>query len=208
MTEQKNQAMEAISGAVAGKPDAPPARPSQKPWWRRYGVTLSIVVAGVLQASHSYWFVRSNPPPRFEELQTQRIEVLAWQRLHPQLHVRLANGQDRMVEFPTFSLGRRSAYYEISHEQQRQLVGKTCQMWGRPLRFSIQNHYQVFALDCGEDTGLEFKKSIKSYTLNFNSRQSLSSWAIDLFITFFACALFFWAETVRNRKSLSKETAA
>lgn len=176
--------------------------PKRKPWWWVYGGTISMVIVGIVVGGHGRWFEMSNPPPRFEELETQRIQVLNWQHLHPQLHVRLASGKERMVEFPTFSL-RRDMYFVISQEQQRQLVGKTCQMWGRPLRASLEDHYQVFALDCGDGTGLKFEQSIRDYTLGFQSGQS-SGWWIAFFVTLFTCSLTFWAETIRHRKSLQQ----
>lgn len=204
MTDEDIHADKAVSASIAAEPTAPRQPIKKKLWLRRYGATLSVAIVGVLQTGHSHLFVNSNPPPRFEELQTQRIEVLAWQRLHPQLHVRLANGQDRMVEFPTLDLGARDTYYEISQDAQRQLVGKTCQMWGRPLRFSIEDHYQVFAIDCGGGNGLDFQKSLKSYTKDFEFDQ-FNLLKIFFFGYLFVCALTLWAETIRNRKSLQKE---
>jgi len=169
----------------------------KKPWWRRYGGTFVIVIVMTLVAGHTRWFVLSNPPPRLEELQSQRVDVLNWQMWHPQLHVRLASGLDRMVEFPTLSL-RRDMYYVISHEEQRQLIGKTCQMCGRPLRFSIQDHYQVFALDCGDGKGLKFEKSLEDYLASFN-------WHLNSLSGLFSIVLLgtvtFLAETFRSRKS-------
>jgi hypothetical protein len=83
---------------------SPPSK--KRPWWRLYGVTLGIALVGVVQTGHHAWFEYSNPPPLFDELQMQRVEVLGWQRQHPQLHVRLPDGSSRMVEFPTLRLGK------------------------------------------------------------------------------------------------------
>lgn len=175
-----------------------PTSPSQKkPWWQVYGATIGVTFFVVLVVWHQNWFERSNPPPALSQLERQQIEVLNWQHLHPQLHVRLASGKERMVEFPTLSL-RRDMYFVISHEQQRQLVGKTCQMWGRPLRASFEDHYQVFALDCGDGVGLRFEQALRDYTSSFKSRQSPLTGFLFVFITWL---IAFLAETIRHRKS-------
>ena len=180
--------------------EPPPAPPPKKPWWKLYIATLSIALVGVIQTSHHGWFVHSNPPPRFEELQMQQVEVLGWQRYHPQLHVRLADGSSRMVEFPTLRLGKGGdTYYVISIEKQRQLVGQTCQMWGRPLRFSFQDSYQVFALDCEKGIGLNFDNALARYKSHFEYGQS-STFVIFIPSWLFGLILFYWAETIRNRK--------
>lgn len=161
-----------------------------------------MVAVAVLQLGHEAWFVRSNPPPQFSELQIQTIQVLGWQPSHPQLHVRLQNGQNRMMEFPTLSLSR-DLYWGISREQQEQLVGKSCKVSGRQLRASLQDSYQVFALDCEDGLGLAYSKAISLYVAHFNSRKNPS---ISLFILIYGLCftLTFWAETVRYRKSLQK----
>lgn len=179
----------------------PSTQPEHRPWWRLHLVTIAILLVGIIQISHHLWFVNSNPPPRLEELETQRIEVLAWQRLHPQLHVRLADSVDRMVEFPTLNMGGRDVYWVISPEEQRQLVGKACQMWGRPLRASIQDHYQVFALNCDDGSGLAFNDSLKDYRLSFEFHTSFRSLMSSVFIYLVGLALTYWAETYRIRNS-------
>lgn len=181
-----------------------PPLPKQKPWWRLYAVTLVVALLAILLILHNHLLALNNPPPQFEELQRQQVEVLGWQRYHPQLHVHLPDGRSRMVEFPslrTESSG--DTYYVISLEQQRQLVGKTCQMWGRPLRFSFQDSYQVFALDCGDGSELDFFKSLESYKKSYGSR--LTSWrSFPACLLLFCIAVTFWAETIRNRKDLQK----
>ncbi len=177
---------------------SPPSK--KRPWWRLYGVTLGIALVGVVQTGHHAWFEYSNPPPLFDELQMQRVEVLGWQRQHPQLHVRLPDGSSRMVEFPTLRLGKGGdLYYVISFEAQRQLVGQTCQMWGRPLSFNFQDSYQVFALECNQGGRLSFDMAFKEYKKSFENRTSFT-FSIGIYIWLFGVALFFWAETIRNRK--------
>jgi hypothetical protein len=180
----------------------PPPPPPKKPWWRLYGGALFIFLGGLAQTSHHAWFVHSNPPPVFEELQAQRVEVLGWQRTHPQLHVRLPNGTSRMVEFPTLHKAGRGGgdlYHVLSFDEQRQLVGQTCQMWGRPLRFSIQDSYQVFSLECEKGGRLRFDEAVKRYEGHYKSGLSatfsifIPGWILFVFITF-------WALSVRNRK--------
>lgn len=181
----------------------PPPPPPKKPWWRLYGATLCIALGGLAFTSHNAWFVHSNPPPLFEELHMQQVQVLGWQRTHPQLHVRLSDGSSRMVEFPTFNLrGGRvhgSFYYVISEEEQRQLMGQTCQMWGRPLRFSIQDSYQVFALECDKGGRLRFDKAVKDYEQDFKHSLPFTL-PFSIYIWLFGVLLFFWAESFRNRK--------
>ena len=181
----------------------PPPPPPKKPWWwRPYGGALFIFLGGLAQTSHHVWFVHSNPPPLFEELHMQQVQVLGWQRTHPQLHVRLSDGSSRMVEFPTLHKGGRGGgdlYHVLSFDEQRQLVGQTCQMWGRPLRFSIQDSYQVFALECDKGGRLRFDKAVKDYEQDF--KHSLSfTFSIGIYIWLFGVLLVFWALSVRNRK--------
>lgn len=131
----------------------------------------------------------------------QQVQVLGWQRTHPQLHVRLPDGHSRMVEFPTLRLGKGGdLYYVLSFDEQRQLVGQTCQMWGRPLRFSIQDSYQVFALECDKGGRLRFDEAYRDYEKSFQNRTSFTSFSIVILIWLFGVLLFFWAESYANRK--------
>lgn len=139
----------------------------------------------------------------------QQVEVLGWQRTHPQLHVRLPDASSRMVEFPTLRLGKGGdLYYIVSFEEQRQLVGQTCQMWGRPLRFSIQDSYQVFALECDKGGRLSFGDAIKDYKSTFDI-SSVSTFSILIPGWLFTLLISFWAISVRNRKDgLALETSS
>lgn len=170
---------------------------SNKPWWRRYEMTLSAVFFFALIVGYQELFLRANPPPRFEQLKSETVEVLSWQRLYPQLRVRLSSGKIRWVEFPTLSM-RRDDYKAIPFDEQCQLVGATCLMAGRPLGFSGQDRYQVFLLDCPEDKGLSFAESIKHYERSYQNRSGFF-WEAGVYFYLFAVGLVFWAELVRDR---------
>lgn len=173
-----------------------------KPWWRAYEMTLAAVFLFALIVGHQELFLRANPPPQFEQLRSETVEVLAWQRLYPQLQVRLSNGQVRWVEFPSLSL-RRDDYKVMPFDAQRQLVGATCLMAGRPLSFTWQDRYQIFHLNCVGGRGLEFDESIRRYAQSYRSGISFF-WRFGIHLYLFAVGLVFWAESVRNRK-LSRE---
>lgn len=173
----------------------------KRPWWRLYAGTLSFAFFVALFFGYQQSFIRSNAPPRFEELRSETVEILSWQRSHPQLRVRRADGQIRWVEFPTLTM-RRAYYWAISFDEQQRLVGATCVMAGRPLKFTDQDRFQVFLLDCGRFGGLSFDKSSHAYMAEYRSRAS-GFWRFGIYFYLFSVGLAFWAESARNR-NLSK----
>jgi hypothetical protein len=57
----------------------------------------------------------------------------------------------------------------------------------------------VFALECNQGGRLSFDMAFKEYKKSFENRTSFT-FSIGIYIWLFGVALFFWAETIRNRK--------
>lgn len=121
--------------------------------------------------------------------------------------VRLSGGNIRWVEFPTLRAGKGGDFYEvISAEEQRQLVGQTCQIWGRPLRFSMEDHYQVFKMECDRGGRLEFSEALKNYEISFNSRST--SYIFYALGSLFLAAIAFRLDFNDKRRELLQQRTA
>ncbi len=83
--------------------------------------------------------------------------------------------------------------------EQRRLVGQTCAMWGRPVRFTLSKRYHVFALDCEGGVQFRFEDAVRDYAIAQPMQIRLSiEGSLQLGLLVLPLAL--WAEVVHNRK--------
>lgn len=181
--------------------DIRPNHEPPKPWWRLYPKTLVMGIVQVVLIIHFFAVIQLNPAPDAKELIRIPVKVLGIQELDPHLHVRLEDGSQRMMEFPSLSLTGRSSYYGLTREAQKALVGCEGYVDGTPMHLVLGNRFRVWRVQCGNDVRLTLQKSTADYeSLSRISKQVTWGYVVlALFIT----AFIFWVERRDEKRNKS-----
>lgn len=133
-----------------------------KPWWRRYSNTLVFFFGSSAFAIYLGLVHWVNPVPNPDELIRVPIKVLGVKALDPHLHVQLADGSQRMMEFPVLFGLRPNRYHGLSDDDKKKLRGCEGEIRGIPVRLVLTDRFRVWGLQCG-DVHLGFDVAQRDY---------------------------------------------
>lgn len=168
-----------------------------KTGWRRYAGTLGLGVLGTFLTGYFWLFHAFNQTPAKSDLTQINIEVLSVREAAPHLVVQLDDGSRKHMEFPIglpFIGGRAKggAYNAINERERTQLKGCRGVVGGVPLRYSFDQRFRVWSIDCGG-----VKKDFAFFADNWTRYGvAISFFGVKfMFIVFsMATTLVFWAE--------------
>ena len=137
-----------------------------KRWFMRYNVTLYGVFLCLVLLDIPELVDRINGVPASTDLQTAQVRIIRTHLTEPHLFVEFPDGRQRGMEWPVPISADRKGYrsYAWTDEQRERLPGCLATVRGIPLRWTINDRFRVWELDCPvEDIEIGLDKTVRSY---------------------------------------------
>ena len=129
-------------------------------WFVRYNVSLVMLLTSLAVGVVPELVDRLNGIPDPTALQTLQVRIVRTHLTEPHLFVELPDGSQRGMEWPVRISGGRGGFrsYVWTEEEREHLPGCLAIVRGVPLRWTINDRFRVWELDCparGIRIGLE-----------------------------------------------------
>jgi hypothetical protein len=141
-----------VNWLAGGPPDPEKIAASRKKyptWYRRYRLTLFMLIGSYVVLIHPHIITRLNAEPELDRMQTLSVRILKTRELHPHFDMQLPDGSVQAMEWLvklTISRGKRVFYW--TKAQRQALVGCQATIQMAPIRWTITDRYRVWALSC------------------------------------------------------------
>ena len=135
-------------------------------WFVRHNVSLIMLLTSLAGGIAPMIVDYLNGIPDPTDLEMVRIRILSTHLVEPHLLVEMPDGSQRGMEWPvaiSYHGGFRS--YVLADEERQRLPGCQAMVRGMPLRWTINERFRVWELDCPEQNiHIDLDKTIRAHT--------------------------------------------
>lgn len=181
-----------VNWLAGGPPDPIKIEAAQKKyptWYRRYALTLCMMIGTYIIVIHPFVISRLNDTPDLDRLHTLQVHIVQTREGAPHFDMRLPDGTVQTMEWPvevTFSRGNR--VYHWNKAQRQALVGCHATAQVAAMRWTFTDRYRVWSLSCPAtnfDVGID--ETFRELT---ELARSLTFLLVGFLIIFFLGLLF------------------